>query len=127
MGKKRKVVRKVDALAEQLGELWGMPPRMAAIRAMDDALMTARMESGVVPKGVDDLVEAEILREAEDLYRDIGAFQVRDLIRFMWGSKVHVVGRYAVAKVVSGVLRSRGWIRKRRMRDGAILYVWLKE
>lgn len=122
----KKVVRKVEGLAEELAKAWGVSPRIAAGRALEDALARERKRKRRRPKGANAVKEGEVMVTAEELFEEMGPFQVRQLVKFMWGDGVEVVGGRAVADVVTKALRANGWVRKRVMRNGAILYVWLR-
>ena len=128
MSKGRKVERKVEVLAEKLGRRRGVSPRVAAIEALEEALDREwdGLESLSVPKGVGDVREGEVQVTATGLWEEIGPFEVRTLVKFMWGEDCRVNGRRVVHDAVTKVLRANGWVRKRRRLGGVIRYVWLK-
>ena len=128
MSKGRKVERKVEVLAEKLGRRRGVSPRVAAIEALEEALDREwdGLESLSVPKGVGDVREGEGQVVATGLWEEIGPFEVRTLVKFMWGEDCRVNGRRVVHDAVTKVLRANGWVRKRRRLGGVIRYVWLK-
>ena len=128
MSKGRKVERKVEVLAEKLGRRRGVSPRVAAIEALEEALDREwdGLESLSVPKGVGDVREGEVQVVATGLWEEIGPFEVRPLVKFMWGEDCRVNGRRVVHDAVTKVLRANGWVRKRRRLGGVIRYVWLK-
>ena len=128
MSNRRKIERKVDVLAEELGRRRGVSPRVAAIEALEEALDRewAGLEALSVPKGADDVREGEVQVVAAGLWEEIGPFEVRTLVRFMWGEDCRVNGRRVVHDAVTKVLRANGWVRKRRRLGGVIRYVWLQ-
>ena len=129
MSKGRKVERKVEVLAEKLGRRRGVSPRVAAIEALEEALDREwdGLESLSVPKGVGDVREGEVQVVATGLWEEIGPFEVRTLVKFMWGEDCRVNGRRVVHDAVTKALRAYGWVRKRRRIGGVIRYVWLQE
>lgn len=129
MSNRRKTERKVDVLAAELGRRRGVTARIAAIEALEEALDREweSLESLSVPKGVSDVREGEVQIVARGLWEEIGPFEVRTLVRFMWGEDCRVIGRRSVHDAVTKCLRANGWTRKRRRLGGVIRYVWLQE
>ena len=87
MSKRRKTERSVELLAEALGKRWGVTPRIAAGRALADALDREwdKLKALKEPRGVDHVREGEVAVMAQELWDEVGAFQVRQLVKFMWG------------------------------------------
>lgn len=128
MSKRRKTERSVELLAEALGKRWGVTPRIAAGRALADALDREwdKLKALKEPRGVDHVREGEVAVMAQELWDEVGAFQVRQLVKFMWGDGVIVIGGRAVADAVTKILRAHGWTRSRRRVGGAVKNVWIK-